>query len=547
MRDLWYKEAIVYCLDVETFQDSDGDGVGDFNGLTERLDYLLGLGVTALWLLPFYPTPNRDNGYDVTDYYTVDPRLGTLGDFVEFMERAARRGLQVLIDLPVNHTSSEHPWFQQARRDPESRYHDYYVWSEEEPEEDPEELAFAGVQESLWTWDEEAELYYFHRFYEHQPDVNIANPQVREEIRRIMGFWLELGVSGFRIDAAPFLIELKGIDAPDVDDPYDYLHEFRDFLSWRRGDAILIAEANVAPETAREYFGDGDRMHVIFDFVLNQALFLALASERAEPMVRAFGTSEDLPAEAQWANFVRNHDEQNLNQLSEEERAFVMERFAPDEDMRLYGHGIRRRLPPMLEGDPRRIRLAYSLMFSLPGTPVLRYGEELGMGDDLSLPERNSVRTVMQWSDEKNAGFSRAEPEALARPAIEDGEYGYRQLNVLAQRRDPESLLNWMERLIRIRRESHELGWGTGRVLDTGHPAVFAHVCCWDHRVFVGVHNLGEEAATVHLDLSDWPEHRLLDLLGDRPYEVCERGEEHFTVELDGYGYRWLRLSERAF
>ncbi|HET9225160.1 MAG TPA: alpha-amylase family protein, partial [Thermoanaerobaculia bacterium] len=407
MIDLWYKDAVIYSLDVETFQDSNGDGIGDFRGLTERLDYLGSLGVTCLWLLPIHPTPNLDNGYDVQDYYAVDPRLGTLGDFVEFMHQARERGIRVMLDLVVNHTSTRHPWFQSARRDKSSPYRNFYVWSDTLPDNAREGMVFPGYQDSVWTWDEEAKAYYFHRFYAHQPDLDISNPDVREEICRIMGFWLELGVSGFRLDAAPFLIEMKGAGAVG-EDQYAYLREFRDFLSWRRGDAILLAEANVEREKMAQYFGEGVRLHMLFGFLVNQHYFLALARQQAEPLIRGLKMPPPLPPTGQWANFVRNHDELDLGRLTPEEREEIARQFAPDPGMWLYERGIRRRLPPMLDGDRRRIELAYSLMFSLPGTPVLRYGEEIGMGDDLSLPERESVRTPMQWSREPNGGFSTA-------------------------------------------------------------------------------------------------------------------------------------------
>jgi maltose alpha-D-glucosyltransferase/alpha-amylase len=541
MRDLWYKDAIIYCLDVETYQDVDTDGIGNFQGLTQRLDHLAGLGVNCLWLLPFYPTPNRDNGYDILDYYDVDPRLGTLGDFVEFMHGARERGIRVIADLVVNHTSDQHPWFQEAR-DPDSDKHDWYVWSEEKPEDGAQAIIYEGDEpQSPWTYDQKAKKYYFHRFYDHQPDLNIANPEVRAEIRRIMGFWLELGISGFRLDAAPYLIELRGIeDQAKVSVPYEYLREFRDFLQWRQGNAILLAEANVSPDRVSEYFGNGTRMHMIFNFILNQKLFLALARQEADPLEDGLRASPDLPNAAQWANFLRNHDELTLDKLSDDEREEVFEAFAPEENMQIFGRGIRRRLAPMMGGDERRLRMAYSLMFSLPGTPVLRYGEEIGMGDNLSLEGRKSVRTAMQWSTEHNGGFSNADPEDLARPVIKDGLYGYERRNVADQRRDPDSRLNWMERLIRVRKEHHEFGWGDWSILETEHPALFAHACQYEDNTVITVHNLTDEAATVRLDLSGFPDGHLADILADHQYEPLEG--EAYQVDLDPYGYRWFHL-----
>ncbi|WP_206054808.1 alpha-amylase family protein [Nitrosococcus wardiae] len=543
MRDLWYKDAIVYCLDVDTYMDANGDGIGDFKGLAQRVDHIAGLGATCLWLLPFYPSPNRDDGYDVKDYYAVDPRLGTLGDFVEFIHYAHERGLRVIIDLVVNHTSDQHPWFQAARKDKDSPYRDYYVWSETKPADAEEGVVFPGRQEAIWTYDEEAEAYYFHRFYKHQPDLNIANPAVREEIRKIMGFWLQLGISGFRVDAAPFLIELKGIQNATVKDPYNYLREFREFLQWRRGDAILLAEANVAMDKVPSYFGDGTKLHMLFNFLLNQYLFLALTRKQAAPLIEGLHKLPPLPHTGQWANFLRNHDELNLGRLSKAQREEIFQALAPEKRMQIYGRGIRRRLPPMFDGDQKRIRLAYSLMFSLPGTPVLRYGEEIGMGDDLSLSDRNSVRTPMQWSNEKNGGFSSAPEENLIRPVIKNSQYGYEQLNMIRQEYDPDSLLNWIERLMHTRKENPEFGFGHCRIAKTGDPAVFAHTCEWEEGIVLAVHNLSDQPRTVTLDLSDYKANQLLDILGDHKYSSITNGAPR--IELQGYGFRWFQLKNK--
>ncbi|HEX6293261.1 MAG TPA: alpha-amylase family protein [Herpetosiphonaceae bacterium] len=542
MSDRWYENAIIYCLDVDTFQDSDGDGDGDFAGLTKRLDYLAGLGVTCIWLLPFYPSPNRDNGYDVTEYYGVDPRLGTLGDFVEFMREARERGMRVIVDLVVNHTSDQHPWFQAACRDKRSPFRDFYVWSEEKPADAHEGVVFPGKQDAVWTYSEEAGAYYFHRFYEHQPDLNINNPAVRAEIFKIMGFWAELGVSGFRVDAAPFLIELKGIDDPEIDDPYLYLKEMHEFLTARRGDAILLAEANVSPDKIAAYFGDGDKMHMLFNFLVNQPLFLALAREQAAPLIKALDALPEIPTWGQWANFLRNHDELDLGRLSDAERGEVFKQFGPEEHMQLYERGIRRRLAPMLGGDQARLALAYSLLFTLPGTPVLRYGEEIGMGDDLSLEERESVRTPMQWSPEENGGFSKAPRKKLVRPVISGGSYGYQRVNVAAQSRDPRSLLNTIERMIRTRKVCPEFGWGQAQIMDTGEASVFAHRCEWDGGIVLAVHNLSSKACPVTLDLSEYEAGHLVDLLGDREYRRFDGGKHQ--IELEGYGYRWFRVDD---
>ena len=541
LRDLWYKEAIIYCLDVETFQDSNGDGIGDFRGLSNRLDYLSGLGVNCLWLLPFYPTVNRDNGYDVTDYYGVDPRLGSLGDFVDFIYRARERGMRVIADLVVNHTSDQHPWFQAARNDPSSKYYDYYVWSKEKPEDAHEGMVFPGVQTSIWTYDRKVQEYYLHRFYEHQPDLNIANPDVRREICQVIGYWLELGISGFRLDAAPFLIELKGIENPDVKEPYDYLTEFRRFLSWRRGDAVLLAEANVSLDKIPEYFGEGNKLHMLFNFLLNQHVFLAFAQKKAEPILAALKKTPDLDWGNQWANFLRNHDELDLGRLTKKEREFVFEQFAPDESMQLYDRGIRRRLPPMLGDDQDRLRMAYSLMFTLPGTPVLRYGEEIRMGDDLSLNERDSVRTPMQWSSDKNGGFSSATKDQLVRPMIEAEPFGFKFRNVENQRRDPDSLLNWMERIIRTRKNCREFHTGTFSVAACDSSSVVALQYQLGENYLIAIHNLSDQPQNVSLDIPELTRHHLIDLLENRYVQHIDDGK--VAVELDRYGFEWFRLS----
>lgn len=538
MQNLWYKNAIVYSLDVETFMDSDGDGIGDFPGLTQRLDHLAAMGITCLWLLPFYPSPNRDNGYDVMDYYNVDPRLGTLGDFVEFMHQAQEGGIRVLIDLVINHTSDQHPWFQESRSNPQSRYRDYYVWSKHPPESDPSLIAFPTVEDSLWDYDEQAKAYYLHHFYAHQPDLNIANRAVREEICKIMGFWLELGVSGFRIDAASFVIEEVGIEGANQESLQNFFDEMRGFLTSRQGDAVLLAEANVPPEEIPTYFGQGNRIHLLFNFLLNQYMFLALARQSAEPLGHGLKALPETASSCQWLNFVRHHDELTLDRLSEAERQEIFAAFAPEENMQIFGRGIRRRLPPMFKGDRRRIELAYSLMFSLPGTPLLRYGDEIGMGDDLSLEGRTSVRTPMQWSDEPNGGFSDAPPDKLSQPVVSEGEYSYKRVNVAQEQRDPAALINWMERVVRIRRQCPEFGYGTLHVLETDEPCVFAHCCEWGDRTVIAVHNLADHDCTVTLKSADYK--HLFDLFGDRPYESLN-GDP--VIQLSPYGYRWFRVN----
>jgi len=541
INDLWYKNAVIYCLSVGTFMDANGDGVGDFQGLLRRLDYLHGLGVTAIWLMPFQPSPSRDDGYDISDYYGVHGRHGTLGDFVEFAHGAEQRGIRLIMDLVVNHTSDRHPWFQQARRDPHSKYRDWYVWADRKPSNADRGMVFPGVQKSTWSYDKLARAWYFHRFYNFQPDLNTSNPYVQSEILKIMGFWIQLGVVGFRMDAVPFVISTKGARVKKPVEQYDMLRSFREFLQWREGDAMILAEANVLPETDMEYFGDdGDRMHMMFNFQVNQNLFYALAAADCRPLVQALRATKPRPATAQWGLFLRNHDELDLGRLTEEQRERVFEAFGPEKDMQLYNRGIRRRLAPMLKGDRRRIELAYSLMFTLPGTPVIRYGDEIGMGDDLTLPERNCARTPMQWSTEPQAGFTKSSRPIL--PVISGGPYGYEHVNVAEQRRDPNSLVNWTERIIRMRKEVPEIGWGDFEVLATRDPAVFAIRYDWRNNSVLFVHNLDAtpKEVTFSTGLRGRENQFLVNLLTEDHSRAGENGRHRLLLE--PYGYRWYRV-----
>ncbi|MBW3604663.1 MAG: alpha-amylase family protein [Actinobacteria bacterium] len=537
MSDVWWKNAVVYCLDVETYMDGNGDGVGDFKGLTERVDYLAGLGVTCVWLMPFYPSPNRDDGYDITDFYGVDPRLGTLGDFVEFVHAARDRGIRVIADLVVNHTSHEHPWFESARSDPDSPYRDWYVWLENKPDQE-QDVIFPDAEDSNWEWDERAQMYYLHRFYAEQPDLNVGNPDVVDEIHRIMGFWLQLGVSGFRVDAVPFLIEETAIEEEMPEDPHVLLHDMRRYLDRRRGDAIMLGEVNLEPGEREAFFGEaGDEMVGLFNFVMSGATFLALAHEDAEPLARHLKETPTPPDKCQWFNFIRNHDELNLSKLPAEERKAIMDAYAQDEDVRIFDRGIRRRTPPMLDGDQNRMRLMYSLLFTLPGSPVLWYGEEIGMGDELSLEGRMAVRTPMQWSGADNGGFSTASSDDLVRPMVKDPDFAPAQVNVMDQRRDRRSLLNWMERALRLRKECPELGWGHCEVLDAGDPALFVTRIEWEQRTMFTVHNLATSERDVSIpQVADYTS--LADVFSDGDYEPLEDSTS-FTIA--GSGYRWIR------
>src|SRR5438270_2174252 len=438
MEGLWHKNAIVYTIDLQSFADGNGDGVGDFLGLAGKLDYLAGLNVNCIWLQPFFPSPGRDHGYDIADFYNVDPRYGTLGDFVEFSQAARDRGIRVIADLVVNHTSIDHPWFQEARQDKHSKYRSWYVWSKEKPPNAEQGMVFPGVQKTTWTFDKRAGEYYYHRFYDHEPDLNTGNPAVRAEIAKIIKAWVQLGVCGFRVDALPFVITTKGPGSKAFGDCPEYLVEMRQVLSWGRGDAVFMAEANLPPDQVSMYFGEGDRVHVIFNFYVNQHLWLAIARGQAQPIRDAYAALPQIPKYCQWANFLRTHDELDLGRLSDEERADVFKAFGPDRKMQLYGRGIRRRLAPMLAYNRERLELAHSLILTLPGTPVLRYGDEIGMGEDLSLKERDSMRTPMQWANAKNAGFSPAASDRLVLPVISKGEFRYEKVNVAAEQRGPD-------------------------------------------------------------------------------------------------------------
>ncbi|MEV6844562.1 alpha-amylase family protein [Actinoplanes sp. NPDC051411] len=539
MAGRWYRNAVIYSVDVRLFQDSDGDGVGDLPGLTARLDYLCRLGVSTLWLNPIHPSPRLDGGYDITDYYAVDPRLGSLGDFAAFLNEADERGIRVMLDLVVNHTSDEHPWFHAARRDPGSAYRPWYVWSDTEPPDRYEGQVFPGVEVETWTFDRCAGAWYRHRFYRHEPDLNTDHPAVRSEIYKIAEFWLRLGVSGFRLDAAPFVIESGERGRRD----YTFLRDLRESVSWRSGDAVLLAEANVANDELIEYVGQADgsasRTTMLFAFRLNQALMLSLAREDATPIRQTLAALPSLPKHAQWATFLRNHDEVDLGRLSDAERADVMAVFGPEADMQVYGRGIRRRLAPMLGGDRRWLELAYSLQFTMPGTPVIRYGDEIGMGEDLRLPERNAIRTPMQWDDTENAGFSTAAPDDLICPVIDFGPFASSKVNVTDQRRDEHSLLVWFERILHSLRECPEIGSGEHTVIDSGPGAVLVHRADLPDSGMLFVHNLADRPCRIDLGSQRGNRHKPLNILADADYG---RDVDLAALEINGRGYRWIRL-----
>jgi maltose alpha-D-glucosyltransferase / alpha-amylase len=531
MKDHWYHNAIIYSLDVETYKDSNGDGIGDFEGLVGKLDHLFGLGVNCLWLRPFFPSPLADDGYDVMDYYNVDPRLGNLGDFVNLVVKAKALGIKILIDLVVNHTSDQHEWFRKSKKNKNSKYRNYYIWKEKPGEEDEEENML--TEGGIWHYDEEAGEYYMHHFYKEQPDLNISNPEVRKEIRKIMGFWLQLGVSGFRIDAAHIMVH------ENKDQVFEMLEEMGGLLGSRNHEAVLLGEANVKADELRDFFGNNDRLQLLFNFYTNKNMFLSFAREEAEPLINAMEETHSVNGE--WVNFIRTHDELNLEMLTEEGRDEVFKAFAPDSDMRIFGHGIRRRLPPMLMGDRKKLELFYCIMFSLPGLPLINYGEEIAMGDDLRLKGRESLRTVMQWDDQQNAGFSDAPKKKLVHPVIDFGDYDFRKINVSKQQKDPDSFLNWMERLISTRKHSPQLSYGDCVILRNNSVSVLGFYNLWKSDVVVLLHNISKKDCKVKLDNQEKKFGRMSEIFSNKKYKTVKNINSE--IELSAYGYRWFKCN----
>jgi maltose alpha-D-glucosyltransferase/alpha-amylase len=539
---LWYKDAIIYEAHVRAFFDSNNDGIGDFPGLTSKLDYLQGLGINAIWLLPFYPSPLRDDGYDIADYEGVHPSYGTVQDVDRFIEEAHTRGIRVITELVINHTSDEHPWFQAARRAPAgSPERDFYVWSETNQKYQGVRIIFTDTETSNWSWDDIAKAYYWHRFFHHQPDLNFDNPQVLEAVIKTMRFWIDRGVDGLRLDAVPYLIEREGTICENLEETHAILRTIRRAMDERYTDRMLIAEANQWPADVRPYLGDGDECHMAFHFPLMPRMFMALRQEDRHPITEILRQTPEIPENCQWGLFLRNHDELTLEMVTAEERDYMYQSYAADPRMRI-NVGIRRRLAPLVENSRRRTELLNSLLFSLPGTPVLYYGDEIGMGDNIYLGDRNGVRTPMQWTGDRNAGFSRTDPAQLYAPVIMDPVYGYQAINVEAQEHSPFSLLNWMKRLIALRKQFKVFGRGTLEFLPNPNRKVLAYVRRYEDELVLCVANLARSVQPVELDLSAFNGMTPVEMLGLT--EFPRIGDQPYFLTLAGYNFYWFRLQQ---
>jgi len=540
----WYKDAVIYQLHVKAFQDSNGDGIGDFEGLMQRLDYVEALGITTIWLLPFYPSPLRDDGYDISDYRQINPSYGDMDAFKAFMKEAHRRGIRVITELVINHTSDQHPWFQKARQAPPgSPERDFYVWSDSDDRYADTRIIFLDTETSNWAWDPVANSYYWHRFYSHQPDLNFDNPKVLEEVIDAMRFWLDLGVDGLRLDAVPYLCEREGTNNENLPETHAILRRIRREVDALYPDRMLLAEANQWPEDTRPYFGDGDECHMAFHFPLMPRMYMALAQEDRHPITDILRQTPELPEQCQWALFLRNHDELTLEMVTDDERDYLWRTYATDSRARL-NLGIRRRLAPLLENDRRKIELLKALLMSMPGTPVLYYGDELGMGDNFYLGDRDGVRTPMQWSADRNGGFSRADPQRLFLPPIMDANYGYQAINVEAQQRDPSSLLNWTRRMIQVRKAHAAFGRGSLNFLYPRNRKILAFVREHDGQSLLCVFNLARSAQAVELDLRSYAGDVPVELSGSSAFPPI--GELPYMLTLPAYGFYWFILAGEA-
>lgn len=539
---LWYKDAIFYELQVKSFYDSNGDGIGDFAGLLEKLDYVQDLGIDCIWITPFYPSPQRDDGYDVADYYGVHADYGNLKDVRQFVKEAHRRNIRVMTDLVMNHTSDQHAWFQAARSDPKSPYRDYYVWSDtDEPYRDAR-IIFTDTERSNWTWDPVAKQYFWHRFFSHQPDLNFENPRVRRSMFKVLRHWLDLGIDGFRADAVPYLFEEEGTNCENLPRTHKYLRALRAEIDRLYPGRILLVEANQWPADVRPYFGDGDETHMAFNFPLMPRLFMALRREDRTPIIDIIAQLPEIPENCQWCVFLRNHDELTLEMVTDEERDYMYGEYAKDPRAKL-NLGIRRRLAPLIDNGRRRMELLNSILFTMPGSPIIYYGDEIGMGDNIYLGDRNGVRTPMQWTSDRNAGFSRADYARLYSPVIADPVYGYQAINVEAQQRDQSSLLNWMKRLIRLRKRHPVFGRGEITFLHPANTKVLAYLRHDEHETILVINNLSRFVQPCELDLAAYDGYTPTELFGETRFPPI--GTLPYFITLGPHGFYWFRL-ERA-
>jgi maltose alpha-D-glucosyltransferase/alpha-amylase len=535
----WYKDAIIYQVHVRTFSDSNGDGIGDFQGLAQRLDYVQELGVTAIWLMPFSPSPLRDDGYDISDYKSVHPSYGTLEDFKTFLSGAHDRGIRVIIEMVANHTSDQHPWFLESRASQDNPKRDWYVWSDTDTRYGGTRIIFVDTEMSNWAWDPISKSYYWHRFFSHQPDLNYDNPAVREEMWNVMKFWLELGVDGFRLDAVPYLIEREGTSCENLPETHDVIRELRQKVDDQFPGAMLLAEANQWPADLRPYFGNGDEFHMAFHFPLMPRMFMGLRLEDRKPITEILQQTPEIPASCQWCLFLRNHDELTLEMVTDIERDYMYDIYARDKTMRL-NLGIRRRLAPLLDNDRRRIELMNGMLFSLPGTPIIYYGDEIGMGDNIYLGDRNGVRTPMQWSGGWNGGFSAGDPESLYSPPILNPVYGYQAVNVLSQKRSEHSLLSWMKHIIQVRRSSPVFGSGSIEFLYPANHRVLAYVRQLGKETVLVVNNLSSAAQAVELDLRRYKGNILIEMFGRNVFPRIT--DLPYLLTMGPYQFYWFRL-----
>jgi maltose alpha-D-glucosyltransferase / alpha-amylase len=539
MSEQWYKNAIFYELHVKTFYDSSGDGIGDFQGLTQKLDYIRDLGVTCIWLLPFFPSPLRDDGYDIADYLDIHPDYGTLDDFRAFLDGAHARGLRVIADLVINHTSDQHPWFQAARSDPDSPYRDYYVWSETDEKYTDARIIFTDTEISNWTWDRNAGAYFWHRFFSHQPDLNFDNPAVHDAILAVMDHWLDMGLDGFRVDAVPYLYEREGTNCENLPETHTFLKKMRAHIDERFPGRVLLAEANQWPEDVIAYFGDDDEFHMAFNFPVMPRLFMGLQQQLAGPVIDIIHRTPDIPPNCQWCLFLRNHDELTLEMVTDEERDYMYREYAKDPRMKI-NVGIRRRLAPLLENDRNRIEMLNAILFSLPGSPVIYYGDEIAMGDNVYLGDRNGVRTPFQWSIDRNGGFSRADAAQLYAPIISDPVFGFMAVNVEAQQRSPSSLLNRMKLMIRVRQRHPVFGDGAIEFLYPGNPAILVYLRTNGGDAVLCINNMAQSAQPVELDLSAYAGCTPVDMFGETRFPPI--GELPYFITLGPNAFFWFRL-----